>query len=342
MKAVQAQADGSVSVVEIPVPPIGPGEALFEPRVAGICGSDLLGWYVRRKSGSVLGHEIAGRIVSVGETVERFAAGDRAVPHHHAPCMACDACAAGRYVHCAVWRTSRLDPGGMAEYVRIPGGNLAADTLAIPEGVSDEEACFTEPLATVVKAFRRARFQSGQSILVVGLGATGQLAVRLARSLGAARITGADPIRSRAAAALESGAEDALEISAGGDEDLARRAGRRRFDVVFVCPGRVEVIRTCLDVVAPGGTLLLFTMASPDEVWSVSPHDLYFREILVVPSYSCGPDDTRQALDLIASRRLRVADLVTHRFRIERARDAFERARDPNGSIKVVITFERT
>ena len=81
--------------------------------------------------------------------------GDRVVPHHHAPCFACRECEAGQYVHCAEWRSSRLDPGGMAELVRIPAGNLARDTLKIPDGVSDEEASFTEPLATVVKAFRR-------------------------------------------------------------------------------------------------------------------------------------------------------------------------------------------
>jgi L-iditol 2-dehydrogenase len=338
MRAVRMGEDGSVAVVEIPVPAIGPGEALMRTRVSGICGSDLLGWYAARKAGQILGHEVAGELVAVGAGVETFAPGDRVVPHHHAPCLACDACRAGRYVHCAEWRASHLDPGGMAEYVRIPAGNLARDTRKIPEGLTDEEATFTEPLATVVKALRRAGFEAGHTILVVGLGTAGQLAVRLARARGASRIAAADRVASRLEIAGRSGADETLDVAAGSGE-IARLAGRRRFDTVFVCPGKVEAIDEAAGLVAPGGTLLLFTMSAPEEAWTLTPHDLYFREVRIVPSYSCGPDDTREALDLLATRRVAVADLVTQRFPIGEAPQAFARARDPKGSVKVVLTF---
>src|SRR5262249_19739463 len=128
VRAVRVDDAGRVSAVEVPEPAIGPGEALLRVRVSGICGSDLLDWYVRTKAGSVLGHEVSGQIVRVGPGVTRFREGDRVVPHHHAPCLSCGECAAGRYVHCAEWRASRLDPGGMAELVRIPAGNLERDT----------------------------------------------------------------------------------------------------------------------------------------------------------------------------------------------------------------------
>jgi L-iditol 2-dehydrogenase len=91
--------------------------------------------------------------------------------------------------------------------------------------------------------------------------------------------------------------------------------------------------------VAPGGTLLLFTMAPPEETLALSSYELYFREISLVPSYSCGPTDTREALELISSGKVPVADLVTHRFPIARASEAFARARDPEGSVKVMVTF---
>ncbi|MGH9366039.1 MAG: alcohol dehydrogenase catalytic domain-containing protein [Thermoanaerobaculia bacterium] len=331
MKAVEVGADGEVSVVERPVPKIGPGEALLRTRVSGICGSDLLSWYVRKKAGTVLGHELAGEIVEVGPGVAGFSPGDRVVPHHHAPCLACAACRSGRFVHCPEWQASRLDPGGMAELVRIPAGNLARDTLAIPAGLCDEEASWTEPLATVVKAFRRGQFAAGQSLLVVGCGATGQLAVRLGRCLGASRIAAADRVASRLALASASGAALTIHVD--------RTALPPGFDFVFVGPGKSEAIRAGFEAVAPGGTLLLFTMAPPQERWEVVPHDLYFREVTVVPSYSCGPDDMREALELLASGRVKVADLVTHRFPVEEAQKAFETARQPEGSLKVVITF---
>jgi L-iditol 2-dehydrogenase len=331
MKAVEIQPDGSVSVVDREMPTIGPGDALLRPCAAGICGSDLLDWYVRRKAGTVVGHEIAGEIVEVGKSVTGFAAGDRVVPHHHAPCLACQQCLAGRYVHCAAWRSSRLDPGGMSEYVRIPADNLSRDTLKVPAHLSDEEAAWTEPLATVVKAMSRARLAAGQSILVIGLGSAGQLAVRLARARGAARIAGADRVRSRLDAAQRGGADELIDVS--GQEP------RGTFDVVFVCPGKSDVIQQAAARVAPGGTLLLFTMAPPEETLALSSYELYFREISLVPSYSCGPTDTREALELLGFGKVPVADLVTHRFPIAHAAEAFARARDPEGSVKVMVTF---
>ena len=100
VKAVRVDASGGVAVVDLPEPRIGAGEALMRTRVSGICGSDLLDWYVRKKAGSILGHEVAGELVAVGPGVTSLRAGDRIVPHHHAPCLACPECAAGRYVHC--------------------------------------------------------------------------------------------------------------------------------------------------------------------------------------------------------------------------------------------------
>jgi L-iditol 2-dehydrogenase len=226
----------------------------------------------------------------------------------------------------------------MADLVRVPKGNLSRDTWKIPPSLTDEEASFTEPLATVVKALGRASFGEGQSILVVGLGTAGQLAARLARARGATRIAVADAVASRAKLAGDSAADEVFETSAGSGE-IARKSAGRLYDVVFVSPGKIEAMREAASLVAPGGTLLLFTMSGPDESWNVSPFDLYFREIRVVPSYSCGPDDTKESLDLIASRRVAVADLVTHRFPVEDAKQAFARARDPNGSVKVVLTF---
>jgi L-iditol 2-dehydrogenase len=335
MKAVRVEEDGSVSVFELPVPRIGPGDALMRMRASGICGSDLLSWYVRKKAGTVLGHEVCGEIVEVGGAVEGLAPGDRVAPHHHAPCGKCEACRSGRAVHCREWRASALDPGGMAELVRIPAENLSRDTVRVPSALSDEEATFVEPLATVVKAFRRGGFTPSRSFLAVGLGTTGQLAIRLARSSGASRVAGADRVASRLALAEGSGAHEVFDVS----HERLEEAAREPFDFVFVGPGKATVIESALRAVAPGGTLLAFTMAPPEERVTLSPHDLYFREVEIVPSYSAGPDDMREALALLADRRIEVADLVTHRFPIERAREAFARAAEPEGSLKVLLTF---
>lgn len=338
MKAVRLEPGGSVAVVDLPRPVPGAGDAIMRLVTAGICGSDLLDWYAARKTGTVLGHEVAGEIVEVGKDVRSFSPGDRVVPHHHAPCMECGFCRAGRFVHCPSWRLSRLDPGGMAELIRIPAENLEHDTLAIPEGVSYDAAGWTEPLATVVKAFERGRFEPGQSVLVIGLGSAGQLAVRLAAARGASVIVGADRVASRIAAGRRSGASDAIDVRREALASGALRASAGKgFDFVFAGPGKAEVVREAAQAVAPGGTLLLFTMAPPEETVALSPHDLYFREVSIIPSYSCGPADTRQGLDLIASGSVVVEDLITHRYPISRAVEAFARAREPEGCVKVML-----
>lgn len=333
MKAVRVEADASVSVVEVVGPRIGPGDALMRTSAAGICGSDLLDWYVRRKAGSVIGHEVVGEIVELGAGVEGFDVGDRIVPHHHAACGECGECRNGRSVHCREWRASFLDPGGMAELVRVPAANLSRDTLKAPPALSDEEAVFVEPLATVVKAFRRGGFMGSRSLLAVGLGTTGQLAIRLARSTGASRVAGADRVPSRLELAKKSGASEVFDVSS------TPLAGVGSFDFVFVGPGKAAVLEAALAAVAPGGTLLAFTMADPEERFTLSPNDLYFREIEIVPSYSAGPEDMRESLALLAAGRVEVADLVTHRFPVDRAAEAFARAREPEGSLKVIVTF---
>jgi L-iditol 2-dehydrogenase len=333
VKAVRASGDGSISVVELAKPSVAAGDVLMRTRAVGVCGSDLLDWYVSRKEGSILGHEVVGEIVDLGPGVEGFEIGDRIAPHHHAACGKCAECRSGRAVHCAEWRNSSLDPGGMSELVRVPAENLSRDTLRVPASLSDEEATFIEPLATVVKAFRRGGFTPSQSLLAVGLGTTGQLAIRLGRTLGAARIAGADRVGSRLSFAERSGATEVFDVSTGG------LPAEGSFDFVFVGPGKARVLESALEAVAPGGTLLAFTMAAPDERLTVSPHDLYFREISIVPSYSAGPADMRDAFALIAGRRVEVADLVTHRFPIDRAPEAFARAAEPEGSLKVLITF---
>jgi L-iditol 2-dehydrogenase len=340
MRAVLFAPGGGVELGEVPEPTAGPGELVVAPRAVGICGSDLLDWYAATKAGSVAGHELAAQVVAVGEGVLGFAPGDRVVPHHHAPCGACVACRRDRFVQCAAWRASRLDPGGMAERVRVPAGNVARDTWKIPPGLTDDEAVFTEPLATVVKAFRRGRFHHDDRLLVVGLGTAGQLAVRYARRLGAEHVAGADRAASRLALAAASGADATIDV--GGEtlaEGARRVTGGEGFDFVFICPGKSAVVLDALEAVAPGGTLLLFTMPAPGDALALDGNRLYFREVQLVPSYSCGPVEMKVALTLLSEKRIAVADLVTQRFPLGQARAAFDRAREAEGSLKVLLDF---
>ena len=130
-----------------------------------------------------------------------------------------------------------------------------------------------------------------------------------------------------------------IDVSRQSLGDGARAVAPAGFDVVFVCPRKSEAVAEAARAEAAGGTLLLFTMAPPGETWNADLFDLYFREVTVMPSYSCGPDDTSEALERIARREVRVADLVSHRFPVGDSVEAFARARALEGSMKVAITF---
>ena len=110
-------------------PRIGPGELLVQVAACGVCGSDVMDWYTQKKAPAVLGHEPAGVVAAVGAGVTQFKEGDRVFMHHHVPCFVCHYCRRGFYSNCETFRETHLDPGGFAEYVRVPALNVERDVL---------------------------------------------------------------------------------------------------------------------------------------------------------------------------------------------------------------------
>src|SRR5438445_10096576 len=132
MRQAVITAPDRFDVVETPVPRLqGDGEVLVRTAACGICSGDLMPWYLEKKVGTVLGHEVAGWAAEVGKEVRHLRAGDLVFLHHHAPCFDCPDCRRGAFVHCPAWRSSRLDPGGMAESIRVPAENAPGDTSAV-------------------------------------------------------------------------------------------------------------------------------------------------------------------------------------------------------------------
>lgn len=308
------------------VPQIADGELLVQTRASGICSGDVMAWYVRRKAPLVLGHEPAGIVAATGDGVEAFRPGDRVFVHHHAPCFACEACERGDYVQCATWRATALDPGGMAEYFRVPQPNLR-DTLLLPAAVSFADASLVEPLACVLKSLRRGGLQRGDRLHVIGLGIMGILHALAAQSLGA-HVSGSDFNERRRAFAATLGVEVTHPNQTKG--------GAR---VVICGPGSADALRTAVALVAAGGSVVMFTPLEPGAPFEFDANELYFRDVKIVGSYSCGPKDTREALDLIA-RGIVTAKIVGATFyRPQDAADAYQALRSA-AVLKPIILFE--
>jgi L-iditol 2-dehydrogenase len=340
MKVARLYDSSDIRFEEEQIPQVGPGEALIKTRVCGICSGDVMGWYMKKKAPVVFGHEPAGEIVEVGAGVTDFRPGDRVFVHHHAPCFTCRSCQRGEFVQCATWRATRIIPGGMSEYFLVPKENLAGDMLRLPDDLSFADGSLIEPAACVVKSLRRARLQAGESIFIIGLGIMGQLHASLARQASAGRILATDFVPYRREKALELGADVVIDPAAGNIEDAVREhtAGEMA-EVVIVGPGSIEAMELGVRCAARGGTVVLFTTSQPDAVLNVYPYHLYFNEISIVPSYSCGPNDTREALRFIREGIVTAEKFITHRFPFALLHEAYQNAAAAQDSIKTVVEF---
>jgi L-iditol 2-dehydrogenase len=329
-----------IRIEEHPVPAIGPREILVKVAACGVCSGDVMDWYIRAKAPLVLGHEPAGTVAAVGAGVTGFSPGDRVFVHHHAPCFVCDLCRRGLHVLCPTWKKSRLDPGGMAEYVRVPQENLP-DTLLLPEGVSCEDGTLVEPAACSVKGIRRAGVQPGETVLITGMGTMGMLNLLVARAFGAARVIVADLVPWRLEKALHLGADAAIDVTRHDlVEGVKELTGGEMAHRVIVGPGTPQAMADGIRACARGGTVLFFTPTPPGVLLQLEPHHLYFNEIDLRCSYSCGPFDTRDALDLIARGIIRAQDLVTHRFALAQAGEAFRLTARGGESLKALVVLD--
>ena len=326
-----------VRLEQMAVPIIGPGELLVRVRASGICGSDLMEWYRIKKAPLVLGHEMAGEIMEIGEEVDNFHIGDRVFVSHHVPCGKCRYCLAGHQSVCDVLRTSHFDPGGFAEYIRVPKINVQLGTFRLPEEITFDEGSFIEPLACVVRAQRFARLSPGQTVIVIGSGISGLLHIQLARARGAGRIIATDISDFRVKAASRFGADATIR----GSEEVANKVRElndgRLADLVIVCTGAMPAIQQAVKSIDRGGTLLFFAPTAAGVDVPIPLFDFWRDEISVVTSYAGSGQDLVESIELIRTREVRVADMITHRLPLADTARGFLLAANGQESIKVII-----
>lgn len=330
-----------VRVEERPVPEIGPGELLVKVWASGICGSDVMEWYRIHRSPCVLGHEIGGEVVEAGEGVQEFSAGDRVFVSHHVPCNMCHYCAKDHHSVCELLKSTNFDPGGFAEFVRIPAINVTNGTYRLPDGMGYEESVFIEPLGCVYRGQRRAGIAPGATVAVIGSGLTGLLHIRLAKALGAGLVMASDVLRTRLDAAEGCGADECCLA----DEDLVTRLRNcndgRLADLVIVATGARPALRQAFDLVDRAGTVLFFAPTDPEHQLPMPFNRLWADEVSIVTTYAAAPRDLKVAIELIRTGRVKVKDLITHRLPLAQIQEGFNLVADPVDSLKVIIEPQR-
>lgn len=337
MRAAMYYSNDDVRIVDLPKPSIREGEILVRVKASGICGSDVLEWYRKPKAPLVLGHEIAAEVVEVGSGVESIHVGDRVFVSHHVPCGECRYCHTGHETTCDTLRKTNFDPGGFAEFVRVPRINVKRGVFPIPDEISDDEAVFVEPLACAVRGQRAARVRSGSTVLVIGSGVAGLLHVLLAKASGVGTVIATDVVGFRRGAARKAGADVVLD----GREDVPRKVKDanhgRLADLVITCTGAPKALAQALASADRGSTILFFAPTDPRAAVPIPFNALWRDEVTMTSSYGAAPHDIDAALQLLRERKVIVAPLVTHRLPLERAADGFRLVAGARDSIKVVL-----
>ncbi len=338
MRVAVYYSNTDLRIEDQPVPTISDDEALMRIEASGICGSDVMEWYRRDKVPLVLGHEVAGTISRIGKKVKKFKVGDRVVATHHVPCLKCEYCRSGHETVCETLRKTHFYPGGFAEFIRLPAINLRLGTLKIPQNVSFEEASFVEPLGCVFRGQRLAGMKTGKRVLIIGSGISGLLHVKLAKALKAKTIIATDVDSFRLQMAKKFGATAAFDARENIPAKVRKINKGRGADIVILCSGAQAAVEQGLKSVERGGTVLIFTAAAKDSFLPVTTNEIFWRtEVSVLSSYAASPNDLKEALRLIAQKKVKVKDMITHRLSLEQIQKGFDLVVRPDYSIKVII-----
>ena len=338
MKVAVYYSNKDIRIEERPRPVIGEGELLVKVEASGICGTDCLEWYRINRVPLILGHEIAGTVVESGKGVSKYKAGDRISASHHVPCGECRFCRDGHETVCDTLRKTNFDPGGFAEYVRLPKINVDKGVYPIPDSVTFEEATFIEPLACVLRGQRLANFKKGKSVLVVGSGLSGLLHIQLAKANGAKNVIATDVSEFRVNSARRFGSDHALFANEYTPDKLRSLNGGYLADLVIICTGAPSAIAQALRSVERGGTILMFAAADKGVEVPLPVNDIFWRnEVTITSSYAGSPADHIEALEKITSKKVNVYDMITHRLALTEIEAGFKLVAEAKDSIKVMI-----
>lgn len=351
MKIAKYYNNKDVRIEEMPQPEIGAGELLVKVMASGICGSDVLEWYRLKKAPLVLGHEIAGEIVEVGEGVKGYKPegsglasdsqshkkGDRVFVAHHVPCNTCRYCLNGQHTVCETLHTTNYYPGGFSEYIRVPQINADRGVFLLPKEMSYDVGTFIEPLACVIRGQRMAEIKPGQSVLILGGGISGLLHLLTAHASGVRQVFVTDINDYRLKAAKELGANAVINAKENVAESLRKVNENRLADVVIVCTGAISAFAQAMQCVDRAGTILCFAAPEPGVNLAVPANDFWRQSIKIMHSYGSAALDTTMAIDMLRAGTIPVEKMITHRLALTEAGLGFKLVAEAKESIKVIL-----
>jgi L-iditol 2-dehydrogenase len=344
MQAAVYHGVNDVRLETVPVPQIGPGELLVRVHTCGICGTDLKKIATGSHSAPrIFGHETAGVVAAVGDGVTKYSIGERVMVFHHIPCGDCYYCRHKVFAQCPTYKkvgaTAGFEPsgGGFAEYVRVMDWIVDNGVVAIPEGVSYEQASFIEPINTCMKGIETLGLKPGETVLVIGQGPIGIILAVLSARHGVRVIT-SDLFPQRLTIARAFGLGESIEASTSDVVSTVKQMTEGRgADAVILAVAGNGLIRPAMDATRPGGRVLLFAQTQHGEA-TIDPAAVCVDEKSLLGSYSASVDLQEESARFVLGREMDLERLISHRFPLSESVEALQLAAHPQpDSMKVVI-----
>ena len=324
MKGTYFLGNGEFETRDMPEHALSGKEVLIKVAACGVCGTDVHIFHGDKGSAEVtppvvLGHELSGTVVSVGEKVTTLTVGDHVTVDPNSYCGQCHYCRIGKKQLCtSLYAVGVNRDGGFAEYCYVP----EAQCYRLNEDIPLEFGAMAEPLACCIHGIDNAEIRAGDTVLVVGGGAIGLMMVQLARLSGASKVILSEPVEMRRRIGLQVGADAALDpLHENLKERLREVTGESGTDVVIECVGNTAATAQAFEAAKRGTTILLFSVPKAGAIHPLSLEDVYQKELKIVGSM-INPDTHQRAVNLINSERIQLAPIITHRFPIEKLKEA--------------------
>lgn len=343
MRASVYYSKTDIRYEEREIPEISDGEVLLKMKACGLCGTDIQKVLEEKAAKStVLGHEVVGEIVKAGKNVKGFSVGDKVITAIHVPCFTCHYCNKCHYTLCPQFRETNIDPGGFAEYIRVPELHVKHLLYKISEKLSYEEAALAEPVACCIHGLKAAGIHSGDTVLVMGAGQIGVIHSQLAALKGAGKVIISDISDFRLNKAKETGADYTVNVQR---ENLTERireiCGEKGVDIIIIAAGKSSLLKEAVNLLDRGGKIIVFSPFEKDNIVEIDAGRFFRDEISVIGTYSVTPYDFPEAMEIIEKGKIDIKSMITHTFPLEKLRDAIELASNPeNEYLKIIITAE--
>jgi 2-desacetyl-2-hydroxyethyl bacteriochlorophyllide A dehydrogenase len=339
MKAAVLVAPGQFEVREVPMPKVGPEDALVRVSRTGICGTDLHifhGHYAAERLPLIPGHEFCGAIAEVGSNVRHLALGQRVVADINIGCGTCYWCRRNEILNCPTMTQVGIGrDGAFAEYVSLP----ARLVIPAPDVVPDAVLALTEPVSCVVRAARKAQVSFGQSVVILGAGPMGNLHVQMMRLMGAAPIIVADLSLDRCRMAMEVGADAAFNDPLTLQDKVLAMTGGRGADLVIESVGSSKLYATAQTLIRKGGHIAFFGLTGPAETLPIDILQTILQENSLKGSVAGMGEDMHDALTLLSHGRFNTQQFTTASYSLDDIQTAFDTFQDRPADLKTQITF---